>query len=156
MFAQWSGVSVFGPVPLAIGTGGEILHVCAQRAVFPAPIMLLERHFKHTQTYLSANGNPFVMVLGDETLDGLPDVSRLRAFLFKDGAGVVMNPGVWHEFPLALEDDTRFTVVLSAESHINLLQDSEFPNDARGPDLERWDMAARADLLIDCWSVAGS
>ncbi len=64
VFAAWPGVVVTGPAPIEIGSGGEVLHVRMQAATFPARVALLERHFKHTQTYLSANGRPFVMVLG--------------------------------------------------------------------------------------------
>ncbi len=53
-----------------------------------------------------------------------------------------------HEFPLALEDDTRFTVLLRAESHVNQLEAPEHPWDARGPDLERFDMAARRGIWL--------
>ncbi len=148
IFAQWPGVVVTGPTPVDIGAGGEILHVEMQAAIFPARVALLERHFKHTQTYLSGNGRPFVMVLGAGTADGLPDLASLKAFLFKDGAGVAMNASVWHEFPLALEDDTRFTVILRSESHVNALAAPEHPWDARGPDLERYDMAARGELYV--------
>jgi ureidoglycolate lyase len=148
VFAQWPGVVVTGPTPIDIGAGAELLHVRMQAAAFPARVILLERHFKHTQTYLSANGRPFVMVLGAETVDGLPDVTGLRAFLFKDGEGVAMDAGVWHEFPLALEDDTRFTVILRSESHVNDLAAPEHPWDARGPDLERYDMAARGEVYV--------
>jgi len=80
LFAEWTGVSVYGPAPVEIGSGGEILHVRMQAADFPARIALLERHFRHTQTYLSANGKPFVMVLGEASQDGLPDAGALRAF----------------------------------------------------------------------------
>lgn len=148
IFAQWPGVVVTGPTPIKIEDGGEILYVQMQAAVFPAQVALLERHVQHTQTYLSANGRPFVMVLGARTVDGLPDVTGLKAFLFKDGEGVAMNPGVWHEFPLALEDDTRFTVILRSESHVNDLAAPEHPWDARGPDLERYDMAARGEIYV--------
>jgi ureidoglycolate lyase len=148
VFARWDGVTAMGPIPIAIGADSELLHVQMSASRFPARIALLERHSHHTQTYLSANGRPFVMVLGTETQAGLPDIARLRAFLFKGGDGIVMRAGTWHEFPLALEDDTRFTVILSARSHINQLDAPAHPADARGPDLERYDMAARADLHV--------
>jgi len=148
IFAQWPGVVVTGPTTIDVGDGAEILYAEMQATTFPARVALLERHFRHTQTYLSANGRPFVMVLGAGTVDGLPDVTGLRAFLFRDGAGVAMDPGVWHEFPLALEDDTRFTVILRSESHINNLVAPDHPWDARGPDLERYDMAAREELYV--------
>jgi ureidoglycolate lyase len=149
VFAEWAGVTVLGPAPVKYGLDVEILHVRMQAAAFPARVQLLERHPKHTQTYLSANGRPFVMVLGARTLaDGLPDASALRAFMFRDGDGVAMAASVWHEFPLALEDDTRFTVILSRESHINLLAAPEHALDARGPDLDRYDMLARQEILV--------
>jgi ureidoglycolate lyase len=148
IFAQWTGVTVHGPTPIAIGERGELLHVTMAAGRFPATVELLERHPRHTQTYLSANGKSFVMVLGAETEGGLPSLGGLRAFLFKGGAGVVMHAGTWHEFPVALDDDTRFTVVLSAESHVNELTDPEFPLDARGPDLERFDMSRRARIVL--------
>jgi ureidoglycolate lyase len=110
-------------------------------------VTLFERHFKHTQTYLSANGRSFVMVVGVEcTDDGLPDAQRLKALLFQQGAGVAMNAGTWHEFPLAIEDDTRFVVVLRKESHFDSLKAPLHPLDARGPDLERYDMQQRANI----------
>jgi ureidoglycolate lyase len=148
VFAEWAGVTVHGATPITIGDRAELLHVTMAAGAFPATIELLERHPRHTQTYLSANGKPFVMVLGNETLDGLPGIGGLRAFLFKDGVGIVMHAGTWHEFPVALEDDTRFTVVLSADSHVNDLTDREYPLDARGPDLERFDMARRAGITL--------
>ncbi len=148
IFAQWPGVVVTGPTSINVEAGGEILHVRMQAAIFPARVLLLERHLKHTQTYLSANGRPFVMVLGARSIDGLPDAAGLKAFLFRDGEGVAMDPGVWHEFPLALEDDTRFTVILRSESHVNDLASPEHPWDARGPDLERYDMAARGEIYV--------
>lgn len=148
IFAQWAGVTVHGATPIVIGERGELLHVTMAAGTFPATVELLERHPRYTQTYLSANGKPFVMVLGADTEGGLPSLDGLRAFLFKDGAGIAMHAGIWHEFPVALEHNTRFTVVLSAESHVNDLTDPEFPLDARGPDLERFDMARRARIVM--------
>ena len=147
-FAEWPGVTVYGPSPITIGSGGEILHVQMRAMQFPARVRLLERHFHHTQTYLPANGRPFVMVLGSECAGDLPNVQKLRAFLFSDGAGIAMSAGTWHEFPLALQDDTRFTVILREESHINRVERPAFPNDASGPDLERWDIAARSTVWV--------
>jgi ureidoglycolate lyase len=88
------------------------------------------------------------MVFGDRTEAGLPDVAALRAFVFRDGAGIAMHVGIWHEFPLALEDDTRFTVILRSEAHVDELNAPSQPLDARGPDLERYDMRSRARITL--------
>lgn len=154
VFAQWPGVRVFGAFPTEIGSGGEMLHVRMDASAFPARVALLERHFLHAQTYLPANGRPFVMVMGRETLDGLPDFLALRAFVFRDCAGIALHPGTWHEFPLALQDDTRFTVVLRQESHVDLLETHVYPMDARGPDLERHEIAHLARLVVPSPSLS--
>jgi len=148
LFAKWPGVSVYGPAPISIEAGAEILHAKMDAATFPARIAILERHFKHTQTFLPANGRPFAMVFGEQTRDGLPGIESLRAFLFKDGFGIAMKAKIWHEFPMALLDDTRLHIVLRQESHINLLKTPDYPDDARGPDLERFDMRMRAELFV--------
>jgi ureidoglycolate lyase len=149
VFAGWEGVTVYGAIPIEIGSGGELLFAETKATRFPATIALLERHFEHTQTYLAANGRPFVMVLGAASTDeGLPDILGLKAFLFEDSAGIAMKAGIWHEFPLALEDDTRFAVLLRQESHVNLLESPVHQLDARGPDLERYDMQLRAQITV--------
>jgi ureidoglycolate lyase len=148
VFAQWPGVCVFGAFPTEIGSGGEMLHVRMDASSFPAQVALLERHFLHAQTYLPANGKPFLMVMGRETTDGLPDFLALHAFIFRDCAGIALHPGTWHEFPLALQDDTRFTVVLRQEAHVDLLATHDHPMDARGPDLERHEIGHLARLMV--------
>jgi ureidoglycolate lyase len=148
VFAEWPGVKVVGPVPIAVDEGAELLHVQMDASTLPARVMLLERHFKHTQTYLPANGRPFVMVLGTATRDGLPDLDALLAFRFDGSAGIALHAGTWHEFPLALENDTRFTVILRHESHRNDLTDAKYQWDARGPDLERFAIEPRAHVTV--------
>ncbi len=86
--------------------------------------------------------------MGDRTRDGLPDFAALRAFEFTDAAGIAMHPDIWHEFPVAVMPDTRFTVLLRAAAHRNRLKTPAMPPDARRPDLERFDMAGRARLVV--------
>jgi ureidoglycolate lyase len=148
LFAQWPGATVYDRVPIVVGSGGELLHVVLQARSLPTEVELLERHFHHSQSYLPANGKSFVMVMGDRTEHGLPDFSALRAFEFRDAAGIVLHARVWHEFPVATEDDTRFTVILREEAHVNNLDNPGRPMDARGPDLERYDMSDRARLTV--------
>lgn len=148
LFAQWPGTVVYDRVPINVGRGGELLHVVLQPRALPAMVELLERHPHHTQTYLPANGKRFIMVMGDRSADGLPDFAALRAFEFADAAGIALHADTWHEFPLAIEPDTRFTVILRAAAHDNRLKRPRRPLDARGPDLVRFDMAGRARLTM--------
>ncbi len=149
VFAAWPGVTVHGAFPTEIGDGGEMLSVRMEATQFPARIELLERHFLHAQTFLPANGRPFVMVLGRQTRDGLPDFSALHAFVFDDSSGIALHPGTWHAFPLAAENDTRLTVVLRREAHLDLLTERANEMDARGPDLERHTISHLAEIVVE-------
>jgi ureidoglycolate lyase len=124
------------------------MHVRADAAAFPVRLPLLERHFAHAQTYLPANGKPFVMVMGPPGAGDLPDWDALRAFVFRDCAGIALHPGTWHEFVYPLEDDTRLHVVLRAEAHLDTLARRQHPMDARGPDLHRIDLGHLAEILL--------
>jgi ureidoglycolate lyase len=148
VFAAWPGVTVHGAFPTEIGSGGEMLSVRMEASRFPAKVTLLERHFLHAQTYLPANGRPFVMVMGVESTGELPDFSALRAFVFHDCSGIALHPGTWHEFPFAVEDDTRMTVVLRHEAHLDLLTEHAYPMDAKGPDLERYTIGHLVDMVV--------
>lgn len=147
-FLSWPGVDVFGSLPIDIGTGGELLFVQMAARSFPVRCGLIERHFRHTQTYLPGNGRPFVMLLGLPTQGDLPDYDGLRAFLFDDASGIILHPDIWHDFPYALEDDTRFAVLLRAEAHVNTNTAPAYPNDADGPDLQRRAIAPRATITV--------
>ncbi len=148
MFARWEGATVRGPVPLEVGSGGELLLVTLAAKPFPVQCGLIERHFNHTQAYLPANGRPFVMLLGRPTTQDAPDYPNLRAFLFEGAAGIVLHKDVWHDFPYALEDDTRFCVILREEAHLDTNAAPLHPMDADGPDLQRRAMRPRADIVI--------
>ena len=147
-FLSWPGVDVFGATPITVGDGGELLLVRMAARQFPVQVGIIERHFKHTQTYLPFNGKPFIMVLGTETDGDVPDYAKLRAFLFDDASGIVLHAGTWHEFPHAIENDTQFAVVLRSEAHVNTLENPAFPGDAEGPDLERRVTPPRATIFV--------
>ncbi|WP_336952824.1 ureidoglycolate lyase [Sphingobium aromaticivastans] len=146
IFTSWPGTMVNGPLPIEVGTGGEMLLVTTDAREFPVQCGLIERHFKHMQTYLPFNGKPFIMLLGEATEGDLPDYRTLRAFLFED-AGIIMHKGVWHDFPYAIEDGTKFSVILREEAHVNENTVPEHDMDADGPDLQRRAMRPRATII---------
>lgn len=146
VFASWAGTMVHGPLPIEVGTDGEMLLVTMDAKAFPAQCGLIERHYKHMQTYLPFNGKPFVMLLGEATEGDLPRYDTLRAFLFED-AGIIMHADIWHDFPYALEDGTRFAVALRQEAHVNTNTAPEHEMDADGPDLQRRAMRPRATIF---------
>lgn len=148
-FASWPGTDVFGSFPITVGEGGEMLLARTNPRPFPITCSLIERHFKHTQTYLPVDGKPFVMLLGTPTADDMPEYATLDAFLFDDSSGIILHADVWHDFPYALEADTQFAVVLRAEAHVNTNDTPAHVYDADGPDLQRRGLKNRATIIID-------
>ncbi|MEQ8734577.1 MAG: ureidoglycolate lyase [Rhodospirillaceae bacterium] len=109
----------------------------------------LERHFKHTQTFIPLGGKPFVAVFGAPTEGEMPDVETLEAFRFDGQAGFTMHIGTWHEFPFALEADTNMVVILRSETTRNLATENVKDNEAHGPDLDKKNLAQRTGMIFE-------
>lgn len=112
----------------------------------PLEVRWLERHYKHTQTFIPLGGRPFVIALAKPTEAEFPDPADVRAFLFDGTQGITMNVGTWHEFPFALADPTDLVVILRSETNQNLHNISD--NEASGEDLDKRDVARRAGVRI--------
>jgi ureidoglycolate lyase len=104
----------------------------------------LERHFLHSQLFIPLGGKPYAMVLAPPTEAELPDLDRVAAFVFDGAQGIALHLGTWHEFPLALVDDTDIVVILRHATARDLQQGAG--NEASGPDLEKRDLVARCGL----------
>ena len=143
---EFGTARIFGEIPFVLAGTPELL-VCR---LDPREMKctLMERHFRHTQTYIPMNGKPFVMVLGPDTPGDMPVLEELRAFHFDDACGISINTGVWHEFPFAIENDTRFAVALVRECHVNRNSEPAFAGDADGPDLQRRSFSNRIGLNV--------
>ncbi len=114
----------------------------------PLEIDYLERHFKHTQTFIPLGGKPFVAVLGAPGEAEMPDLDRLEAFRFDGGAALCLHLGTWHEFPFALEDDTQLLVILRNETTRNLASDNVKDGEAHGGDLDKKNLLKRTGSRI--------
>ena len=112
----------------------------------PLEVRWLERHYKHTQTFIPLGGKPFVIALAKPTAAEFPDPADVRAFLFDGSCGITMHVGTWHEFPFALIDPTDLVVILRSETNQNLHNVSD--NEASGEDLDKRDVAKRASVRI--------
>ena len=113
----------------------------------PLEVRWLERHYKHTQTFIPLGGRPFVIALAKPTRTEFPDPADVRAFLFDGTQGITMHVGTWHEFPFALADPTDLVVILRSETNVNLQNINE--NEASGADLDKRDVARRAGVRIN-------
>lgn len=107
----------------------------------PNEVIWMERHFKHTQTFVSLGSRPFVMVLGAPTADGAPDPTNVRALLFDGTAGFMLHIGTWHEFPFAVDASSDMLVILRNETNRDL--EVRENDEALGGDLEKRNLRAR-------------
>lgn len=107
----------------------------------PNEVIWMERHFKHTQTFVPLGGQPFVMVLGAPTETSAPDPGNVRAFRFDGSAGVMLFVGTWHEFPFAVSATTDVLVILRNETNRDL--EVRENDEALGGDLEKRNLRAR-------------
>ena len=114
----------------------------------PNEVRWMERHFKHTQTFIPLGGAPFVVVMAPPNGNEIADLDKVEAFLFDGSAGFTMKLGTWHEFPFAVEDDTNLIVVLRQEATDGLIRDNVIQDEAQSPDLDKKDLLRRANVLF--------
>ncbi len=112
-------------------------------------VQWMERHFKHTQTFIPMGGRPFVMVLAPPTEDDIPDPASAKALLFDGSGGFCMDIGVWHEFPFALADDTHVVVVLRSEATKSLMKSVVHDGEASGGDIDKKDIQRRLSVTLE-------
>jgi ureidoglycolate lyase len=114
----------------------------------PLEVRWMERHFKHTQAFISLGAKPFVAVFAPPNDKDLPDLDKVQAFLFDGSAGFVMHIGTWHEFPFAVLDDTHLLVILRKEATEGLVRDNVVQDEAESGDLQKRDLLARKNVLF--------
>ena len=124
----------------------ELPLVTVQRR--PFEVRWLERHFKHTQTFIPLKGAPFVAVMAPPNDEELPDIDSVEAFLFDGSAGFTMKLGTWHEFPFAIKDDTNLIVMLRKEATDGLIRDNVVQDEAQSPDLDKKDLLQRRNVTL--------
>lgn len=114
----------------------------------PLEVRWMERHFKHTQAFVSLGAKPFVACFAPPNDRELPDLDRVEAFLFDGSAGFMMHIGTWHEFPFALVDDTHLLVILTRAATDGLVRDNVIQDEAQGEDLDKKDLEARLGVRL--------
>ncbi|WP_237213523.1 ureidoglycolate lyase [Falsiroseomonas oryziterrae] len=116
--------------------------------IHPRPLRVswMERHFLHTQTFFPL-GTPFAMVLAPPSEDEMPDLDTARAFLFDGSAGLMLHVGTWHEFPFAVAEVAQVCILIRRDTARDLRHKQG--NEARGPDLDKKDIVARAGVTIE-------
>ncbi len=114
----------------------------------PYEVRWIERHFKHTQTFIPLNGAPFIVVLAPPTEGDMPELTQVRAFRFDGSAGFTMKIGTWHEFPFAVEEEADMVVILRREATQSLLTTDPDSGEVRGSDIDKKDLLKRHGIQL--------
>src|SRR3546814_20417848 len=104
----------------------------------------MERHFKHTQTFIPLGGSAFVAVLGVPTDTNQPDPATVRAFYFDGSCGAQLHLGTWHEFPFPANGTAEVVIILRADTQANI--EVKANDKASGDDLEKSNLPDRKDV----------
>lgn len=81
-------------------------------------IIWLERHLRMSQVFVGLGDAPFMLVLGKPNHARgaqVPDLEEVRAFVLPPGHGVMIHPGTWHDFPMALQRPVTVLTLNSEE-----------------------------------------
>lgn len=115
----------------------------------PLSVRWMERHFLHTQGFISLGSKPFIGCFAPPNDQELPDIDKIEAFLFDGSAGFLMHIGTWHEFPFAVLDDTNLMIILTKQATNGLVRDNVIQDEARSEDLDKKDLLARLNITLD-------
>lgn len=115
----------------------------------PLQVRWMERHFHHTQGFVSLGSKPFIAVFAPPGDGEVPDIDKVEAFLFDGSAGFLMHVGTWHEFPFAVLDDTNLLVILTKQATDGLVRDNVIQNEALSEDLDKKDLGARLNINFE-------
>ncbi|MFN8534104.1 MAG: ureidoglycolate lyase [Dehalococcoidia bacterium] len=139
-------VRTFSPVNFISDEDTELVVSAVDRRQLS--VRFLERHYKHTQTFIPLDGKPVLVVVAPPNDGDEPDLDQVRALLFDGSVGFVMKLGTWHEFPFALVDRTNVVVILRHETTRSLLPDQKIAGEAHGPDIDKLDIVERTGVTI--------
>ncbi len=76
----------------------------------PLVVDTLERHFHSEQMIVGMQAGRFVLVVCLPDSAGQPQLSSLRAFLFRSGGGAIYHRGIWHHGIIGLDREGAFLV----------------------------------------------
>jgi len=115
----------------------------------PLEVRWMERHFKHTQSFISLGSKPFVACFAPPNDKEMPDLDQVEAFLFDGTAGFMMHIGTWHEFPFAVLDDTNLMIILTRQATDGLVRDNVIQDEAQSEDLDKKDLQHRLNVRLN-------
>lgn len=115
----------------------------------PFHCRFLERHYKHTQTFIPLEGKPLIGFFAPPNdKDEEPDLDKVVCFKFEGNAGFVMHFGTWHEQPFPIEPSTKAVCILRNETIRELKPTNAETRECHGNDIDKLNLEARHNLIF--------
>eukprot|EP00931_Biecheleriopsis_adriatica_P081909 TRINITY_DN55259_c0_g1_i1.p1 TRINITY_DN55259_c0_g1~~TRINITY_DN55259_c0_g1_i1.p1 ORF type:complete len:211 (+),score=37.08 TRINITY_DN55259_c0_g1_i1:64-696(+) len=114
----------------------------------PMECRFLERHYKHTQTFIPLEGKPLLGFFAPPSDNEEPDLDKVCCFVFDGSAGFVMHRGVWHEQPFPLEAATKAVCILRNETVRELKPTNADTHECHGDDIDKLNIEARHCVIF--------
>lgn len=110
----------------------------------------LERHMNMSQLFVPLGTKGYIMVLAPPNHSegkNVPDLDRVKAFVFPAGVGLMIHKGTWHDFPFPVEDEVT---VLTANSDevVTALANCPTPRELFDGDVYKIDISARLGVRL--------
>lgn len=78
----------------------------------PVEIKMLERHPHSSQLFLPISAGNYLVVVAASDSEGLPDLSKIIAFIAAPEIGISYHPGIWHLPMMVLETAGSFAMLM--------------------------------------------
>jgi len=78
---------------------------------WPIVIRQMERHPYSAQTFIPLRGQPYLVAVCPAQADGMPDASRLEAFVANPHQGVIYRKNTWHHGLTVLGESAEYVVL---------------------------------------------
>lgn len=117
------------------------------------PNIWLERHMNMTQFFIGLGSSSFAMLLGKPThqLEGdvskKPNKNELFCYRFPSGTGILLNKGVWHDFPMAIDKPVT-CITGNSDEVVNALISMGKPEEMNQGDVFKVNLKNRLGLEI--------
>lgn len=115
----------------------------------PMRVRWMERHAKHTQTFVPLGGRPFVIVVAPPNEGTLPDLDRVRAFRIDGTQALMLKKDCWHDYPYAIQSNSDLLIIMRRETMDNLGARTFIDGETHAPDVDKNDLQARLGVVLE-------
>jgi ureidoglycolate lyase len=117
----------------------------------PSQLDWLERHLHLTQLFVPLGAKGFILVLAPPNhTEGksVPDLEKIKAFVFEPGVGFLLNLGTWHDFPFAADGVDVTVLTANSAEVVEALANCPEPRELFAGDVHKINIPTRLGVRL--------